>query len=223
MSHPVEIQLTEFVTHDVKRFIVTKPEGFTFEPGQGVKLAIDDENLRKEKRPFTPTSRPDDTVLEFMIKRYPQKDGVTDELHQRDSGDTLQISDPFGTIRYQGPGVFIAAGTGLTPLLSIIRNQAGESGSGLKGQTLILSNKTPRDIICEKELRDAFGDRCFLTCTRESAPGYDDRHVDRVYLSEIVENLSEKFYVCGPEEFVEDVRSALEDLGASPESIICER
>ena len=60
MEHETEILMTEFVTHDVKRFVVTKPEGFRFEPGQGVKLAIDEKGLRDEKRPFTPTSHPDD-------------------------------------------------------------------------------------------------------------------------------------------------------------------
>lgn len=219
--HEAVILLTEFVTHDVKRFIVEKPEGFRFEPGQAVRLAIDEKGLRDEKRPFTPTSHPDDDVLEFTIKRYPEHDGVTDELHERSSGDKLRISEPFGAITYQGPGVFIAGGAGITPFLAIIRTLARQGK--LEGQTLIFSNDTPKDVICEKELREAFGDRCHLTCTRDSAPGYDERRIDRDYLSERIDDWNQRFYVCGPPGFVKDVKAALKELGASSDDLVYER
>jgi cytochrome-b5 reductase len=219
--HKVEIRLSEFVTHDVKRFIVNKPQGFSFEPGQGVKLAIDEGGLRDETRPFTPTSHPDDDLLEFTIKRYPEHEGVTQALHHREAGDALIMSDPFGTIRYEGPGVFIAGGAGITPFLAIIRKLARDGD--LRGNTLIFSNDKPRDVICEKELRDAFGDRCFLTCTQQSDARYDDRRIDKRYLSEIIDDWDQRFYVCGPPEFVEDVNKALEQLGASPDTLVYER
>lgn len=57
MKHRTTVLMTEFVTHDVKRFIVKKPEMFSFAPGQGVELVIDQGKWRKEEgRPFTPTS-----------------------------------------------------------------------------------------------------------------------------------------------------------------------
>jgi len=46
--------MTEFVTHDVKRFILNRPENFSFTPGQGVELVIDQGKWREEQgRPFT--------------------------------------------------------------------------------------------------------------------------------------------------------------------------
>jgi len=36
----VTLLMSEFVTHDVKRFVVNRPPEFTFEPGQGVELAV---------------------------------------------------------------------------------------------------------------------------------------------------------------------------------------
>jgi len=39
--------MTEFVTHDVKRFIVEKPEGFSFKPGQATEIAINKEGLKE--------------------------------------------------------------------------------------------------------------------------------------------------------------------------------
>jgi cytochrome-b5 reductase len=221
MTHQVEIQLTEFVTHDVKRFVVTKPEGFRYEPGQGVHLAIDEKGLRDEERPFTPTSHPDDEVLEFTIKEYPRREGVTAELHDCKAGDTLKLSEPFGTIQYKGPGVFIAAGAGLTPFLAIIRKLA--RAGRLEGHRLIFSNDAPKDVICEKELREAFGDRCHLVCTKEGGEGYDETRVDKEYLERKIDDWNQQFYICGPPSFVEDVKSALKELGASASSLVYER
>lgn len=36
MDHSIEVLHTGFVTHDVKRFVTTRPDGFDYEPGQGV-------------------------------------------------------------------------------------------------------------------------------------------------------------------------------------------
>jgi len=38
MNHTVNLLMSQFVTHDVKRFIVSKPVGFTVVPGQGLNL-----------------------------------------------------------------------------------------------------------------------------------------------------------------------------------------
>jgi len=221
MNHTVNLLMSQFVTHDVKRFIVSKPVGFTVVPGQGVELAINHPGLSGEGRPFTPTSLADDRVLEFTIKAYPAHVGVTQALHQLEPGAELLMSEPFGTIRYQGPGVFIAGGAGITPFLAILRELARRGE--LDGQTLIFSNKTPRDVICEKELRHILGDRCMLTCTGAAAPGYEQRRIDRAFLEEKIRDFKQRFYVCGPPPFMEAVNIALSALGASAESLVFER
>lgn len=217
----VTLLMTQFVTHDVKRFIVSRPAGFSLEPGQGVELAIDQPGLREQPRPFTPTGLAADQVLEFTIKGYASHAGVTRALHQLQPGARLLMSDGFGTIRYQGPGVFIAGGAGVTPFLAILRD-LGRRGE-LDGQTLIFSNKTPRDMICEKELRHLLGDRCLLLTTGVEAPGYAHRRVDRAFLEEKIGDFEQRFYVCGPPPFMEAVNGALTDLGARVESLVFER
>ena len=221
MNHTVTLLMSQFVTHDVKRFIVSKPAGFSIVPGQGVELAINRPGQSEQGRPFTPTGLADDRVLEFTIKAYPAHAGVTQALHQLAPGAELLMSEPFGTIRYQGPGVFIAGGAGITPFLAILRDLARRGE--LDGQTLMFSSKTPRDVICEKELRYILGDRCLLTCTGAAAPGYEQRRIDRAFLEEKIQDFKQRFYVCGPPPFMEAVNTALADLGASAESLVFER
>lgn len=221
MNHTVTLLMSQFVTHDVKHFIVSKPEGFSIVPGQGVELAVNQPGLREQGRPFTPTGLADDRVLEFTIKAYPDHAGVTQALHQLEPGAELLMSEPFGTIRYEGPGVFIAGGAGITPFLAILRDLAGKGE--LDGQTLIFSNKTPRDVICERELRHGLGERCILTCTGAAAPGYENRRVDRAFLEEMVSDFTQRFYLCGPPPFMDAINAALTDLGAHSESLVFER
>jgi ferredoxin-NADP reductase len=222
MKHHSTILMTEFVTHDVKRFVLTKPRNFDYKPGQGVEVVIDDPKWRDEEgRPFTPTSLREDKVLEFTIKRYPAHKGVTDKLHSLKAGAKLLISEAFGTIKYKGPGVFIAAGAGVTPFIAITR-QLARRGK-LNSNSLIFSNKTPTDVICEKEFRHYFGERCILTCTRGSAPGYENRRITPEFLKEKIQDFSQHFYVCGPDEFVEELKSFLKRLGASPDSVVFEK
>ncbi|MBW8363255.1 MAG: flavodoxin reductase [Rhizobium sp.] len=213
--------MSQFVTHDVKHFIVSKPEGFSIVPGQGVELAVNQPGLQEQGRPFTPTGLAGDQVLEFTIKAYPDHAGVTQALHQLEPGAELLMSEPFGTIRYEGPGVFIAGGAGITPFLAILRDLAGKGE--LDGQTLIFSNKTPRDVICERELRHVLGGRCILTCTGAAAPGYENRRVDRAFLEEMVSDFTQRFYLCGPPPFMDAINAALTDLGAHSESLVFER
>lgn len=213
--------MSEFVTHDVKRFVITKPPGFTFQPGHGVELAINRPEWANESRPFTPTNFVDDQVLEFTIKSYPEREGVTRELHKLSPGAELLLSETFGTIRYEGPGVFLAGGAGITPFIAILRERARAEDVGRN--TLIFSNKAPADVIYEKELRHYLGERCILTCTAEKAAGYEHRRIDKAFLAEKIDDFSQPFYVCGPPAFMEAINGALEGLGAAPKSLVFER
>ncbi len=221
MEQHATILMTEFITHDVKRFVLTRPEGFQFQPGQGVELAIDQPGWEDQKRPFTPTSLPKDDVLEFSIKGYPDHKGVTAKLHQLSSGARLLITEPFGTIQYDGPGTFIAAGAGITPFLSIIRNLAVDNQVG--DHSLLFSNKGPADIICEKELRHYLGDAAHFICTRDHDCRCTKERIDKDYLEQHISDIQQNFYVCGPPPFVSAINSALKELGASPNALIFER
>jgi len=87
--------MSEFVTHDVKHLSINHPAGYSFAPGQGVEFTIKQDRWANEPRPFTPALLHNDLMCDFTNKHYP-------------AGDELLLSDSFGPIRYQGPGVFVA-------------------------------------------------------------------------------------------------------------------
>ena len=97
--HKIKILLTQPVTHDVKRFVVEKPAGYTFEPGQATEVAINKPSWENKKHPFTFTSLNQDQNLEFTIKGYkvsehPEHEGMTEYLHTLEKCDELLIDDP---------------------------------------------------------------------------------------------------------------------------------
>jgi predicted ferric reductase len=230
MKHRVEILQKEFITHDVKRFVIEKPKGYVYKPGQVTNVAIDKSEWKENKHPFTFTSLNNDKILEFIIKSYPisqnpKHSGMTEKLHTLVPGDNLLIDDPWGTIEYKGQGTFIAGGAGITPFIAIFREL--QQKSELEGNRLIFSNKTRKDIILEKELRHMFGDDLILVLTEEEITGYYNKRIDKAFLEENVLNsdtdANQNFYLCGPPKMIGDLKEYLGNLGISLNTVVFER
>ncbi|MCR9073481.1 MAG: FAD-binding oxidoreductase [Alphaproteobacteria bacterium] len=220
MVYNVTILEAEFVTHDVVRLTVEKPEGYSFEPGQATDVAIDRDGWRDELRPFTFTSLTDADALEFVIKVYPDHDGVTNQIGKLAKGDKLLIDDAWGAIKYTGPGVFIAGGAGVTPFIAILRDL--QRKGDLTGHCLIFSNRTEKDIILRDELEAMGGLRCIFTVTDEDSSPLAHGIVDKDFLKKHVSDFSQAFYVCGPPKMNDAVTGILEELGADPDSVVLE-
>jgi len=217
----VKILKIERLTHDVKRFEVEKPKGYTFMPGQATEVAINNLIWKNERRPFTFTGLNDAPNLEFVIKTYPSHKGVTDAIHQLKEGDELLIHDVWGAIHYKGKGVFIAGGAGITPFIAILRKL--HQDKQIHGNTLIFSNKTERDIILRKELENMLGNDLINIVTREKVEGMRNSRIDKVFLLETIKDFDGHFYVCGPDKFTNDIADILVQLGAAVESVIIEK
>lgn len=220
MEHTVKILEINQITHDVKEFVTEKPEGFEYVPGQATVVSINKEGLKDEKRPFTFTSLNEDKNLEFTIKIYPEKHGVTDSMDELKEGDELIINNPWGAIQYKGPGYFIAGGAGITPFIAILR-QLKKDGK-VDGNMLFFSNKTREDVILEDELKDILGDNVVLTLTREKHPDYHYGYIDEDFLKKHISDFNKHFYVCGTPEMTKEIGKTLEKLGASTDSIVFE-
>lgn len=214
------LKAKEPITHDTHHYVFERPEGMDFTPGQATELTLDKDGWRDEGRPFTFTSQPEDADLEFVIKSYPDHDGVTEQLPDLNPGDEVELADPFGAISDQGPGTFIAAGAGITPFISILRRRAKDGK--LDGSRLIYSNKTEKDIILRQEWEDMQGLSVVFTVTDQPDASVLTRRIDKDLLTEQISDLSQHFYLCGPPEFVDDVRSALKEMSVDEDKIITE-
>lgn len=220
-EHIVKILKAEYVTHDVRRFRVTKPEGYSFIPGQATEAAVNKPGLKDERRPFTFTSLNEWPELEFTIKIYKERGGVTHALGELNEGDELLIHDVWGAINYKGSGIFFAGGAGVTPFIAIFR-QLYKEGK-INGNRLIFSNKTEKDIILKEEFEKMLGKNFYNVITREKSPKYDYRRIDEGFIKEQVKDFKDNFYVCGPDKFVQEVSSILTKLGANPDSVVIEK
>ena len=220
-EHIVKILEIEYVTHNVKRFKLSKPNSYKFKPGQATDIVINLPDWKEERRPFTFTSLNDWDTLEFTIKIYDDHNGVTNELGKLHAGDELILHDVFGAINYKGEGVFIAGGAGVTPFIAIFRQlkKDGELGNN----KLVFSNRTVQDIILKDEFEKMLGKNFINTITEEKVEKYDHRKIDESYLKEKINDLSQYFYICGPDAMIESIRENLLNLGADKNKIVVEQ
>ncbi|MCE0506989.1 FAD-binding oxidoreductase [Roseivivax sp. GX 12232] len=209
------------VTHDTYHLVFDRPEGFDFTPGQAVDLALDREGWREEKRPFTFTSLPEDDTLEFVIKSYPDHDGVTEQIAKLSPGDAVLIDEPWGAIADKGPGWFIAGGAGVTPFIAILKKRLRDEGT-LKGSTLIFSNRTERDIILRETFTEMRGLDCVFTVTDDPESPLCMGMIGQEMLAQHVTPGEGKCYICGPDAMLEDISASLREIGVPEEDIITE-
>src|SRR5690554_4487979 len=214
----LKIISSSYINHNVKRFVLAKPEGFVYRPGQSGLFSINLPGWENETRPFTFTSLNAWPYLELIVKIYKENKGVTLEMDKLNEGDELLLHDVFGTIQYKGPGIFIAGGTGITPFIAIFR-ALYESGN-LRRVALLYSNKSSHDIILHDELTTMLGPAYKNVFTREGVIGFRERRIDRKFLIETIGNFNSRFYVCGPKKFTEEICDALVSLGADPEFLV---
>ena len=152
----------------------------------------DDDNSMEIIRSYTPVPRqfaeikevPEDSSsdnnLYFLVKIYPSG-ALTPTLGRLQPGDTLDVSDPAGNfipssaILASGQVAHVtvyllAAGTGITPMLSILptiqRAVAAALAAGqLRRVVLLYFNRSEQDIICRSELEEYATQHAWLEVT----------------------------------------------------------
>lgn len=126
--------------------------------GQHISLAATPKHADKEiVRSYTPISSDEDLgYVDFMIKSYPQGN-ISAHMDTLKVGDTMKFRGPKGAMVYTPNMVkhigMIAGGTGITPMLQIIR--AIQRGRTLGDKTkvdLIFANVNPDDILLKEDI-----------------------------------------------------------------------
>jgi len=219
-SHIVKVLQAFYITHDVKCFMVEKPENYDFIPGQATNISINLPGWEEKSRPFTFTNLREQKYLEFMIKIYRNHDGVTEMLGGINAGAELILHEVFGAIQYKAQGTFIAAGAGITPFIAIFRDLYKQNK--LFDNKLIYTNKTSDDVIMDAELRKMLKNNYTKVFTRENVIGFVGKRIDRNFLIENISNFGQHFYVCGPADFVNNITKNLLELGVTSETLVVE-
>ncbi|XP_078372196.1 cytochrome b5 reductase 4-like [Oculina patagonica] len=230
----------ETVTHNCKLFCCELPDGVIMRIpiGHHIHMNRDVEGMQIS-RPYTvvlPSLQVDPSEREYdgkrlylMIKLYP--DGtLTPTLNSVVAGDSLQIADysgDFQELRLNEAKeiILIAAGTGFTPMVRLIRNAVLENSSAGKSVKLLFANRQEKDILWKQQL-DELADiasprfQVFYTITQPTPEweGYEGR-VSMEMLLEILPPPPSAgcerellIGVCGPDAFTQHIVSMLKDL-----------
>jgi ferredoxin-NADP reductase len=156
---------------------------------------------------------------------------LTEELRV---GDQLELRGPIGgyfvwDLEMGGPLMLIAGGSGICPLMAMLRRRAGASSK--VPARLLYSSRSREDIIYREELhrRGAAGSglEVIHTLTRVQPPDWTGRagRIDQAMLNDVAWSPTDRplMYVCGPTTLVEHVADALVNLGHDPERVKTER
>jgi ferredoxin-NADP reductase len=149
-------------------------------------------------------------------------------------GDRLELRGPIGgwftwETKEGGPLLLVAGGSGIAPLMAMIRHRAAARSDALC--RLLYSSRSREDAIYAEELdRLAAEDgalEVFHTLTRSQPPGWTgySRRIDREMLEEVAPSPEERAlaFVCGPTPLVETVATVLVELGHDPARVKTER
>lgn len=135
-------------------------------------------------------------------------------------GDQIEVSNPEGnfSLKEEQNLVFIAAGSGITPVISMIKDVLYNDKN--KTVTLFYINKTKDDIIFNeeiKELNDKYSQfNVFNLLTRQKLEDellegrLDNNKCQQLVKSQIMSLSADGYYLCGPEEMIFSVKDFLE-------------
>ena len=152
---PFKVESTTDISHDTKRI------RFKLNSGQSLGLPVASCVVAKHEsdpaivRPYTPvTTEKDLGFFDLIVKKYP-KGLLSNIIHSLKEGDVLEFKGPFRKLEYK-PNMkkeigMIAGGTGITPMLQIIREVVDNSSDKTR-VTLLFANNTEHDILLKNEL-----------------------------------------------------------------------
>ena len=202
------------ILFDVNSDLISK---FSFEAGQyiTIKHNINGEQIR---RSYSLCSNSNENELAVGVKKVENgkmSTFLTDELK---ANDVLELMPPSGNfvLNNEKNIVAICAGSGITPLLSMMKS----SDSNF---TLIYGNKTENSTMFYEEI-EVLNPNCYFVFSREKKEGSLEGRIDKYLLSSI-ENIldADAYFICGPGEMIDMVEEFLLEKGIDKSKIKFER
>jgi ferredoxin-NADP reductase len=224
--------VTEESPH-AKTITLDAPEWPGHRAGQHVDVRLTAEDGYQAERSYSIASPPEDSRLALTVERI--ADGevspyLTEELQ---SGDVLELRGPVGghfTWRVEdgGPLLLIGGGSGLVPLMAMLRHRAARSSA--VDTRLLVSARSTADVLYRDELaklQSGPGIAVHYTFTREPPAGWAGfrGRIDGAMLNAVAPGAGERprIFVCGPTPFVERAADLLVELQFQTGTIRTER
>ncbi|MDY6921072.1 MAG: ferredoxin reductase [Pseudomonadota bacterium] len=219
-------------TADTKTWVLQPVAGWKgFEAGQHIHITLDVNGVRST-RTFTISSSPaqwrQSGTITLTVKRV-REGRVTGWMHDHlQAGDVIAISQAEGEFvlspRQEAPVGYIAAGSGITPIMSQLRWLAAHSMP--VGANLLYFANTRNDFIFGKENQALSQSNARLNSHLIAT--YDEpetRHklpqapICAEQIQALLATKPERIYLCGPHPFREIAKQLLQDAGFSADRI----
>jgi ferredoxin-NADP reductase len=179
--------------------------------------------------PYSIASSPEETAtygyLEFLLKL--ENDAWGRHLRRLRRGSRVAVEGPIGNFIFpanplEQQFLFVAGGTGIAPLRSMICHALQADVGGRLH--LLYSARTPADFAYLPEMRRYARDgrlELALNATREVPRQWRGRRgrIARDQLTPLVEDPATLCFVCGPAAMVDDVPRTLMEIGIDPKRI----
>ncbi|MCH6163284.1 FAD-binding oxidoreductase [Streptomyces marispadix] len=219
-KHPREVRVAEvrretpsavtLVLEDVGE----RPGPFGFRPGQFFTLVADIDG-RRVRRAYSASSAPGSSRLEVTVKHIEGGRFSTHVHRGLRAGDRLALHGPSGSFHAepQPPDetVLVAAGSGVTPMMSMLRAQLDVRRP--RGRiALLYSSRNADEIIFADELTrlaEAHPDRLSVTHVLTRRDGRLDADGVRRWVTGLSPARDARYYVCGPGPLTETVQGVL--------------
>jgi Na+-transporting NADH:ubiquinone oxidoreductase subunit F len=204
--------------------ILSPEEGISFKPGQYIQLEVPKYKLSKEPeyRAYSISSSSKETHSVELYIGLEEKGVVSTYVHEYlKEGEELLMRGPFGDFYFRDSErdiLLIATGTGLAPILSILRHIQSEQIQ--RESTLFFGTRTQEDLYCVEELKELEKEiptfTYFPTLSREAEgtqwEGKRGRVTDLIK-DLIPEGADYDVYICGNPEMVDSCSERLMEKG----------
>ncbi|MCK4875741.1 MAG: ferric reductase-like transmembrane domain-containing protein [Sulfurimonas sp.] len=180
-------------------------ECMQFKAGQFAWLTLKDSPYHIKEHPFSFSSSPEQkNSLEFTIKELGD---FTKTIKDTSVGDKVYLDGPYGTFSMdnypQAPGyVFIAAGVGVAPIISMLRTLAHRGDS--REHIFLDINRNQENILFRKELEEIESglNLKLIHLLSEPHQGWEGEscHISEALFQRILpDNFREcEYFICGP-------------------------
>lgn len=202
--------------------------------GQHVDVRLTAEDGYQAQRSYSIASPPEQAEVVLTVERLDDGEVSPYLTAEARPGDHFELRGPIGgyftwTTALPGPLQLIAGGSGIVPLMAMLRHRA--LAATRPPARLLYSSRTREAIIYRDELeRLGSGDpelRIVHTLTRESGAEWSGARgridAEKLRTFGFAAEQQPRVYVCGPTPFVESVANALVSLGHAPARVKTER